>query len=156
MNPYPCGFHGDRRKQCICSAEQVSRYRSKVSGRLLDRIDLFVEVDRPKQVVIPGKGRAGESSATVRKRVVAARCKQIQRQGVANGRLDTPGVKDFCRMSAGNESFFEKAAEQLSLSPRGCQRVLKVARTIADLDSAKAIGQTHLAEALGFRQPGMS
>ena len=156
MNPCPCGFHGDRQKQCVCSGEQVNRYRNKVSGPLLDRIDLFVEVARPRQVVIPGKGQAGESSADVRKRVVAAREVQVQRQGVTNGRLGTAGVKTHCQLGEDNESFFESAAEQLSLSPRGCQRVLKVARTIADLDGADTIGQGHLAEAIGFRQPDRS
>jgi len=154
MNPCPCGHHGDRQKPCICSADQISRYRGKVSGPLLDRIDLFVEVARPKQVVIPGKGEPGEASAEVRKRVIAARRIQVERQGVTNERLDTSGVKDHCRLSAGEEAFFEQAAEQLSLSPRGCQRVLKVARTIADLDGEAEIGQAQLAEAIGFRQPG--
>ncbi|MBT8047271.1 MAG: YifB family Mg chelatase-like AAA ATPase [Xanthomonadales bacterium] len=154
MNPCPCGYHGDRAKDCICSAEQIGRYRAKVSGPLLDRIDLFVEVARPKQVIIPGKGQAGEPSTEVRMRVLGARRIQINREGVTNGQLDTPGVKAHCRLSDKNESFFEQAAEQLSLSPRGCQRVLKVARTIADLDGAHDIDQAHLAEAIGFRQPG--
>ena len=86
--------------------------------------------------------------------MVAARAIQIARQGVTNGRLDTSGVKAHCRLSDEDVAFFEKAAEQLRLSPRGCQRVLKVARTIADLDGADTIGQAHLAEAIGFRQPG--
>jgi len=154
MNPCPCGFHGDRVKPCICSGEQIGRYQSKVSGPLLDRIDLFIEVARPKQIVIPGKGQAGEPSSVVRKRVIAARKIQIGRQRGTNGQLDTAAVKDHCRLSTDDQSFFEKAAEQLSLSPRGCQRVLKVARTIADLEGTENIRQGHLAEALGFRQLG--
>ena len=154
MNPCPCGFHGDRQKQCICTAEQIVRYRGKISGPLLDRIDLFVEVARPKQILIPGKGQPGETSADVRKRVVAARWIQHQRQGASNGQLDTAGVTRHCRLSTADESFLEGVAEQLGLSPRGCQRVLKVSRTIADLDGAESIEQTHLSEALGFRQPG--
>jgi len=153
MNPCPCGYHGDRAKDCSCSADQISRYRGKVSGPLLDRIDLFVEVARPGHAVIPGRGEAGEPSAAVRKRVVAARRIQVRRQNVTNGQLDNPYVKTHCRLSLDNEAFFEKAAEQLRLSPRGCQRVLKVARTIADLEGTEAISQVHLAEALGFRQP---
>jgi len=78
---------------------------------------------------------------------------QIERQRMPNGWLDTADVKNHCRLSAANRSFFERIAEQLSLSPRGCQRVLKVARTIADLDGAESINQNHLAEAIGFRQP---
>jgi len=153
MNPCPCGFHGDRQKQCTCTAEQISRYRAKVSGPLLDRIDLFVEVARPRQVVLPGKNQPGESSATVRERVIAAHRAQIERQGVANGRLESSGVKRYCRLDPGDELFMENAAQQLSLSPRGCQRVLKAARTIADLDGADCIARRHLAEAIGFRQP---
>ena len=154
MNPCPCGFHGDRQKTCICSAEQVERYLGKISGPMLDRIDLFVDVTRPKHVIIPGKGKVGDSSATVRTRVVAAHRIQIERQGLSNGGLETSGVKEFCRLNADDESFFESAAERLHLSPRGCQRVLKVARTIADLDRADEIRQAHLAEAIGLRQPG--
>jgi len=153
MNPCPCGFHGDRTKDCVCSAEQIGRYRGKVSGPLLDRIDLFVEVARPRQVVIPGSRDPGEASTAVRERVVAAHRIQIERQGVANGRLRTSGVKKHCPLNSKEESFVEHAAKQLSLSPRGCQRVLKVARTIADLDGADEIGQSHLAEAIGFREP---
>ena len=154
MNPCPCGFHGDRLKPCICSAEQIGRYRGKVSGPLLDRIDLFAEVARPNKVVIPGRGQAGESSSAVRKRVVAAREIQVERQGVTNGRLRHSAIKVHCDLAVKDQSFFEKAAEQLGLSPRGCQRVLKVSRTIADLEGESRIGQAHLAEAIGFRQPG--
>jgi magnesium chelatase family protein len=148
MNPCPCGYHGDRQKQCICSGDQISRYRNKVSGPLLDRIDLFVEVARPRHLFIPGKGQPGESSSAVRERVVTAYGHQIERQGSANGSLEASGVKRHCRLASKEESFIENAAKQLCLSPRGFQRVLKVARTIADLDGA------HLAEAIGFRQPG--
>ena len=153
MNPCPCGYHGDQAKDCMCSAEQISRYRGKVSGPLLDRIDLFVEVTRPKHIVIPGKGQPGESSAAVRERVIAAHRIQLGRQGVANAQLEASGVKRHCRLATKDESFIENAAEQLSLSPRACQRVLKVARTIADLDGAESIDQNHLAEAIGLRQP---
>jgi magnesium chelatase family protein len=153
MNPCPCGFYGDRSKQCLCSGDQVNRYRGRVSGPLLDRIDLFVEVARPKHIVIPGKGQPGESSSAVRERVVTANRLQIERQGVANGQLESSGVKRHCRLAAEDECFIENAAKKLTLSPRGCQRVLKVARTIADLDGSESIGQNHLAEAIGYRQP---
>jgi magnesium chelatase family protein len=154
MNPCPCGYHGDRTRNCVCSAEQIGRYRGKVSGPLLDRIDLFVEVARPRQIVIPGKGEPGEPSSIVRERVVAAHRVQMGRQGTTNGQLDIAGVTKHCPLNAENECFLESAAEQLGLSPRGCQRVLKVARTIADLDAAESITQNHLAEAIGFRQLG--
>jgi magnesium chelatase family protein len=152
MNPCPCGYHGDPVKDCACSAEQIGRYRNKVSGPLLDRIDLFVEVARPRRIILPGKGQPGESSSAVRQRVVAAHRIQIERQGVTNGQLDSSGVERHCRLDRKNESFVEQAAQQLCLSPRGCQRVLKVARTIADLDSAERFARNHLAEAIGFRQ----
>ena len=96
MNPCPCGYHGDRTRDCVCSAEQIGRYRAKVSGPLLDRIDLFVEVARPRQIVIPGKGEPGEPSSTVRKRVVAAHRVQMGRQGTTNGQLEIAGVTKHC------------------------------------------------------------
>ena len=133
---------------------QISRYRGKVSGPLLDRIDLFVEVARPRHIILPGKGQAGEPSPAVRERVITAHRVQIARQGLVNGRLESSGVKRYCRLETGDVSFIEIAATQLNLSPRGCQRVLKVARKIADLDGADTISQGHLAEAIGFRQPG--
>ena len=153
MNPCPCGYAGDRNGRCHCTADQIQRYRGKISGPLLDRIDLFVEVARPKKVVIPGKGGRGEPSSEVRERAITAYRIQIDRQGVSNGQLENSGVRKHCRLSAAGEHFLETAAEQLNLSPRSCQRVLKVARTIADLESAKSIAQNHLAEAIGFRQP---
>ena len=155
-NPCPCGFRGDRSHNCVCSGEQISRYQGRVSGPLLDRIDLFVEVNRPKQIVLPGKGQPGERSDEVRERVVAARLIQADRQMTTNAQLDISGVKQHCRLGPDEEKFFEQAAGKLSLSPRGCQRVLKVARTIADMDSVNDIGQTHLAEAIGLRQPERS
>ncbi|MGD8357165.1 MAG: ATP-binding protein [Lysobacterales bacterium] len=152
-HPCPCGYHGDKSDRCNCSAEQVQRYRGRISGPLLDRIDLFVDVARPKQVILPGNSQAGETSAAVRRRVVAAHRVQIRRQGVANSHLTAAGMKSHCRLDAEQQAFFEQAARQLKLSPRGCQRVLKVARTVADLDGAESIDQDHLAEAIGFRQP---
>jgi magnesium chelatase family protein len=152
MNPCPCGYHGDRTGDCVCSGEQINRYRNKVSGPLLDRVDLFVEVARPGQVIIPGKSQPGEPSTAVRQRVVAAHRIQHRRQGMTNAQLEATGMKSHCRLSTEDEDFVESAAEQLGLSPRACQRVLKVARTIADLESSDDIGQGHLAEALGFRQ----
>ena len=153
MNPCPCGYHGDRSGRCLCTSDQVQRYRGKISGPLLDRIDLFVEVARPKQIVINGKGRAGESSSAVRQRVIRAHRIQFKRQGVANGQLESAGVERHCGLNTQNVTFFGQAAEQMNLSPRACQRVLKLARTIADLDRAESVNQNHLAEAIGFRQP---
>jgi magnesium chelatase family protein len=117
MNPCPCGYHSDPMKDCACSAEQIGRYRNKVSGPLLDRIDLFVEVARPKRIILPGNGQPGEPSAAVRERVIVAHSIQIERQGVTNGQLDSSGVKRHCRLDRKNKSFVEQAAQQLCLSP---------------------------------------
>jgi magnesium chelatase family protein len=151
MNPCTCGYHGDESGRCRCSFDQVQRYRGKISGPLLDRIDLHVEVGRPSRAVINGHGRKPEDSATVRKRVVAARALQIERSGMPNAQLSSAQVRKVCRLSPALESFLESAAETMSLSPRACQRILKVSRTLADLDGCESIEQGHLAEALVYR-----
>jgi magnesium chelatase family protein len=154
MNPCPCGYHGDPSGRCNCSADQVQRYRGRISGPLLDRIDLFVTVARPREVIVPGSAPGGEASAEVRQRVIAAHRIQIGRQGKSNAHLAASDVQARCRLGQAEREFFERTAEQLRLSPRGCMRVLKVARTIADLEGVPSIGEAHLAEAFGFRQPG--
>jgi magnesium chelatase family protein len=147
MNPCPCGYAGDESGRCRCTPDQVARYRSKVSGPLLDRIDLHVEVPRQPFARLP----AGEDSATVRARVDAARSRQ-QRRGGLNARLGVGDVRTHCALDARGEKLLESACERLALSARAHQRILKVARTIADLDGAERIGSTHLAEAVGLRQ----
>ena len=151
-NPCPCGFHGDRSRECVCSGEQINRYRNKISGPLLDRIDIHLEVARPKQMILPGRDQPGESSSAVKSRVVAARAIQLQRQQASNAHMSSTDIKKHCRLKPDQESFFESAATKLSLSPRGCQRALKVSRTIADLEDRRTIEHSHLAEALGYRQ----
>ena len=152
MNPCPCGYHGDASGRCRCTSEQVQRYRSRISGPLLDRIDLHVEVARPARAVINGHGDTPEDSAAVRKRVIAARTLQFQRGGAPNAQLSDAQLRDACRLPAPLERFLESVAEQMNLSPRACQRVLKVARTLADLESSDAITQEHLAEAISYRE----
>jgi len=151
MNPCHCGYHGDKSGRCRCSADQVRRYRAKISGPLLDRIDLHVEVNRPARAVFSGRGQKPEESATVRKRVVAAREHQMERSGVPNAQLSNAQVRLLCQLPSPLESFLESVAEKMSLSPRACQRILKVARTLADLDSEPLIDQRHLAEAIVYR-----
>jgi len=147
MNPCPCGYAGDESGRCHCSPDQIHRYRAKISGPLLDRIDLHVEVPRQKFGQFP----AGERSKDVRKRVAGTRAVQRQR-GALNARLDVAGVRDHCRLDAAGEKLLETACERLNLSARAHQRILKVARTIADLDGAPGITSVHLGEAIGYRQ----
>jgi len=129
----------------------VQRYRGRISGPLLDRIDLQVEVARPRRPILPSAQASAESSAAVRRRVITARRLQLERAGLPNAALDSAGVRAHCRLAAEQRHFLEQAAERTGLSPRGCQRVLKVARTVADLGAAREIGTAHLAEAIAYR-----
>jgi len=147
MNPCPCGYAGDASGRCHCSAEQIARYRSRISGPLLDRIDLHVEVPRQKITEHP----AGEPSSGVRERVLFARRRQAARAAL-NARMPVAAVREHCALDTAGEKLLESACERLHLSARAHQRILKVARTIADLDGQAAIGQAHLAEAIGYRQ----
>jgi magnesium chelatase family protein len=151
MNPCPCGYAGDSKGRCMCTSDQVQRYRGKISGPLLDRIDLHVEVARPSHIPYNGRGTEPENSSTVRRRVVAARQRQMDRAGIPNAQLDTAGVRRHCKPAAHIQKILEQAAEQINLSPRACQRILKVALTLADLESVDTIGECHLAEALAYR-----
>lgn len=152
MNPCPCGWAGDAGGRCRCPGEAIARYRGRISGPLLDRIDLHVEVPRLPPAQLRADGPAGESSAEVRARVQAARATAQARGGVANARLDHAGTLAACRLGAGDEALLERAIDALQLSARSMQRVLRVARTIADLAGAEAIATAHLTEALGYRQ----
>lgn len=152
MNPCPCGYLGDASGRCRCTVDQVRSYRARVSGPLLDRIDLHVEVPAVPNAVLlaPGKNDA-EPSTQIRERVQAARTRQQQRSGVANFRLDTKQVEQVCALDADNRTLLELAMQRLSLSARAAHRILKVARTIADLDGAEKIDSTHLSEAIQYR-----
>ena len=135
----------------MCTADQVQRYRSKISGPLLDRIDLHVEVARPARLQYQKRGKQPEGSAAVRKRVIQARNRQLDRSGGSNAQLDSAGVRQHCQPNRRNRTFLEDAAELMNLSPRAFQRILKVARTVADLEEEDAIRKKHLAEALAYR-----
>ena len=154
MNPCPCGYAGDPLGQCHCSGEQIQRYRSRISGPLLDRIDLQIEVPRPPAMVIYTRGPRSECSASIRQRVIAARDIQLARTGMPNAHLGNQAVTTHCRLDDDGFQLLEDAARLRALSPRACQRILKVARTLADLDAAEAISQAHLAEAVSYRMPG--
>jgi magnesium chelatase family protein len=152
MNPCPCGYIGDPRGDCRCSADAVSRYRAKISGPLLDRIDIQMQVPRPPaKVMRPDVGNE-EGSAAVAARVAAARQLQLARSGVCNAELAGTALIDSFIAQNGVWQLLEKAMDDLALSARACQRVQRVARTIADLAGSDSISKAHVAEALGLRQ----
>ena len=152
MNPCPCGWAGDAGGRCRCPGEAIARYRGRVSGPLLDRIDLHVDVPRLPPAQLRPDGPPGESSAVVRSRVEGARAIALARGGVANARLDHAGTLAACRLGASDQALLEHAIDALQLSARSMQRVLRVARTIADLAGDAGIATAHLTEALGYRQ----
>lgn len=153
MNPCPCGYRGDPKRACRCTPQQVTRYRSRLSGPLLDRIDLIVDV-QPVAIADLTSAPDGEASATVRARVLAARERQLSRPG-RGGRLNATlhgrAFERVCAIDDIGRRLLERSAERLHLSARGFHRVLKVGRTIADLAGEAAIAPTHLAEALQYR-----
>ena len=151
MNPCPCGYLGDSQSDCRCSGDRVTNYRNKVSGPLLDRIDLHVEVLRPSTDVLRGDGADAERTESVAGRVADAWDIQMQRSGNANSRLDGDQLKSACELNNDCWSLLETAADRFNLSARAHQRVLRVARTIADLARAKKIAPPHIAEALSLR-----
>ncbi|MFG0540129.1 YifB family Mg chelatase-like AAA ATPase [Pseudomonas sp. YQ_5] len=153
MNPCPCGYLGDPTGRCRCSTEQIARYRNKLSGPLLDRIDLHLTVARESTTL--NNQPCGETSADVAVRVAEARELQHSRQGCANAFLDLEGLRHHCGLVAADQVWLEGACERLTLSLRAAHRLLKVARTLADLEGCETIGRAHLAEALQYR-PGSS
>jgi magnesium chelatase family protein len=154
MNPCPCGWLGDASARCRCTPDQVARYRSRVSGPLMDRIDLSLEVASlsPEELVAADSGAAVQSSDAVRTRVVAARERQSARQGKCNARLAASEVALHCRADAQSATMLAKAMKRQRFSARAYHRVLKVARTIADLAGVEDIGVRHVAEALSYRR----
>lgn len=152
MNPCPCGYLGEAR--CHCTAEQVRRYRAKVSGPLMDRIDMLVEVPAVDKALLRSKAHDvnAESSLQVRSRVTQARQRQIARQGKANNMLEQKEIEVFCPLSDSDYQLVEKAITRLELSARAYHRILKVARTIADLADSQDIRTPHLSEAIGYRR----
>ena len=150
MNPCPCGYHGSLQRPCRCTPAQVERYRDRISGPLLDRIDLHVEVAAIKYEHLADQAPA-ESSETIRTRVVAARTVQRERTGRPNARLSSKGIKNYCRLDPDGAEMLKMATSELGLSARAYDRVLKVARTVADLDGSADIQVHHLGEAIGYR-----
>ncbi len=151
MNPCPCGWAGDASARCRCTPDAVAAYRGRVSGPLLDRIDLHVPMSRLPPADLRADAPPGEPSATVRARVMAARALQLARAGRPNARLADGEAAPHCRLAPRDQALLEQAIERLQLSARAMHRVLRVARTIADLDGSATIASPHLAEALGYR-----
>jgi len=153
MNPCPCGYLGDSNGRCRCTAEQVQRYRQRISGPLLDRIDLHIEVPNVPQQILLEKSRSPcEGSLDVQARIIAAREKQLGRAGKANHKLNNREVEKFCDLDAGGNRLLEQAIQRLGLSARAMHRILKVARTIADLADSNHIDPAHLGEAISYRR----
>jgi magnesium chelatase family protein len=155
MNPCPCGYYNHPEKECICPPGMVQKYLSKISGPLLDRIDLHVEVT-PVNFNELASDRLAEKSEDIRERVIKAREVQIARFGAkpdlhANAQMSPKMVRDLCKISEAGQNLLKKAMEKLGLSARAYDRILKVSRTIADLDGSEDIKIEHLAEAIQFR-----
>ncbi|MBC7779517.1 MAG: YifB family Mg chelatase-like AAA ATPase [Proteobacteria bacterium] len=151
MNPCACGYLGHPTGRCRCTSDQIARYRRRVSGPLLDRIDLALDVLPVTERELT-RGERGEASAAVRERVTRARTRQLERQGAANALLAPGGVDRHCALDDEGLRLMRLALDRLSLSARAFQRIRKVARTIADLDGAAAIRAPHVAEAIQFRR----
>ncbi len=155
MNPCPCGFLGDKEKQCICSDYQISRYLSKLSGPLLERIDLQIEVARLTPQELMNTKKEEECSAAIRERVIKARKIQAERykhDGIlTNSELTSQLVKKYCQIDKASSELMKTAIVKYQLSGRRYDRVLKIARTIADLDNSEQISQSHLMQALQYR-----
>jgi len=151
MNPCACGFLGHVSNKCRCTPDQVARYRGKLSGPFLDRLDLIIEVPALPAEALAGQAD-GESSATVRERVERAQARQQARQGRPNARLSSKEVDGSCQPDAAGSQLLRQATARLDLSARAWHRILKVARTIADLAGSETIGAAHVAEAIQYRR----
>jgi magnesium chelatase family protein len=156
MNPCPCGYLGDVGGRCRCTPEQIQRYRARISGPLLDRIDMHIEVPAlaPQDLQLPD-GTTAFLSQHIRKRVAAARERQLARDNKPAHRLGISETEHSCRLTPDGQLLMNRAFARLGLSARAYHRVLRVARTIADLDHKESIEAEHVAEAISFRRPDL-
>ena len=151
MNPCPCGYQGHPSGRCHCTPDRIFRYRNRISGPLLDRIDVQIQVSGLEPEAMVG-GVPAESSAQVRTRVIAARERQVARQGMSNALLSPKDVERFCAPDKAGEALLRQAIVRLNLSARAYHRVLKVARTIADVAGHEGTRSADVAEAIGYRR----
>ena len=151
MNPCPCGYFGSKQRPCVCSDAQIERYKHKISGPLLDRIDLHIKVPELPKSTLFNPTLHSESSAQVRERVIQAQRIQRNRQGVLNQTLQGKSLEEHCALTPELRHFLDQATDKFQLSARAAHRMLRVARTIADLSGKTEITLTELSEALGFR-----
>lgn len=153
MNPCPCGYYGSDVKECTCSEKQINDYRAKISGPILDRIDIQVQVPSVKYEKL--EGRNGENSEIIRERVNNARKIQLERYKnlniYSNSELTPKLIEKVCRLNNASKVILKKSFENLNLSARAYSRILKVARTIADLDNSRDIESIHIIEAIQYR-----
>ncbi|MDH3327406.1 MAG: YifB family Mg chelatase-like AAA ATPase [Gammaproteobacteria bacterium] len=153
MNPCPCGYHGDKNGQCRCTEEQVMRYKNKISGPLMDRIDMHIDVPRLENVnQLSDKDPNTESSLQIRQRVQAARDRQSARNGHCNAQLEVKEIEKYCKLDDSSQQFLNQTIEKLKLSNRAYHRILKVARTIADIEEQDNVTIKHIAEAVNYRR----
>jgi magnesium chelatase family protein len=157
MNPCPCGFFNDKTRECHCTQPMIQRYVSKISGPLLDRIDIHIDVPAVNYKELRDKAQAPESSSQIRQRVMRAREVQLDRFAVnkeriySNAQMGSKQIRSYCELSTDCERLLERAMTQQGLSARAHDRILKVARTVADLEGAAQIAPKHIAEAIQYR-----
>lgn len=150
MNPCKCGYYGDSSNRCHCSAQSIENYRNRISGPLLDRIDMHVHLPQLEIKELRG-AKQGESSEVIRERVTQARQRQLSRQGCINADLETSCLEGICQLDQQSAQLLETACQKMGLSARAYHRILKLSRTIADLQNSESIRKPHIGEALGFR-----
>lgn len=154
MNPCPCGYYGDKKRECVCTAADIERYKRKISGPLLDRIDIKIKVQRVEFHDLAAPNATEEKSRDIRKRVIAARNIQLQRfkklNIICNGQMEHNCVLKFCTINKENRKFLAAVFDNLNLSARSLDKILKISRTIADLAGSETITQEHLAEAISL------
>ncbi|WP_066045621.1 magnesium chelatase subunit ChlI family protein [Bathymodiolus septemdierum thioautotrophic gill symbiont] len=153
QKPCPCGYYGDGTAKCHCTADQIDKYKNKISGPLLDRIDMVLTVPPlPKEILLNQTAEETETSETIRQRVIKAYNIQLKRQGKSNDKLAPDEIEKLTHLNADNKHLLSSVIDKLNLSARAYHRILKVARTIADLEGNAIVDKPHLIEAIGYRR----